>query len=334
MGVLVNKKQAQYATSGFYAKRCNPDGTMAHGQRTLGFAGAIDITPVLDNSNTAKMQIKVGTGPWQVKNVDFSLADPSALTVTAAVTALTAAVFTGCAFSVDPDTGRLLLKASDTGQTEIQVYGYLAGALNFGGCRTFEGLGCYYVDYITADDTITIQPAVQKDDNERIELEGSHGTKTTVIIAGGRNGEDLAVTTKPLDFEFQQMVQGGRYKRATTTTPAEYEPPLPGDPAVAGNPLLTIVKVDPLYAPNVENLEGQEIAVKTALYYAAIGSVGDESGGAKSLAQFAYNFSTGTYTDEKGVQHANPLHKSYTSAQWEAFNLKALLERPLDEDAA
>jgi hypothetical protein len=334
MGVLVNKKQAQYATSGFYAKRCNPDGTMAHGQRTLGFAGIIDISSVLDSSNIAKLQVKVGTGPWQIKAVDFSTAVPEALTVTAAVTALTAADFTGCGFSADPDTGRLLLKATDAGQTEIQIYGYLAGALNFGGGRVFEGMGCYYVDYVTKDDTVTIQPTVQKDDNERIEQEGSHGTKTTVIIAGGRNGEDLVITTKPLDFEFQQMVQGGKYKRATITDPVQYEPPLPGDPAVAGNPLLTIVKVDPLYAPNVESLEGQEVAVKTATYYAMIGSVGDESGGAKSLTQFQYNFSSGTYTDENGVQHANPLHRAYTSAQWEALNLKDLIERPIEEDAA
>jgi hypothetical protein len=333
MGVLVNRKQAQYATSGFYAKRCNPDGTMAHGQRTLGFIGAIDIVSVLDSSNTAKMQIKVGTGPWQVKVVDFSSANPGALTVTAAATALTAAAFSGCTFNADTETGRLILKASDAGQTEIQVYGYLAGALNFGGCRPFEGMGCYYVDYITQDDTVSIQPAVQKDDNERIEQEGSHGTKTALIIAGGRNGEDLAVTAKPLDFELQQMVQGGKYRQATVTGPAEYEPPLPGDPAVAGNPLMTVVKVDPLYAPNVESLEGQEIAVKTALYYAMIGSVGDESGGAKSLTQFTYNFSCGVYTDENGELHSNPLHRSYTSSQWEAFNLKALLERPLDDAA-
>jgi hypothetical protein len=329
MGVLVNRKQAQFATRGFYAKRCNPDGTMAHGQRTLGFAGVIDITPVL-TGNVAELQIKVGTAPWQKKTVDFAGVSASALTVSAAVTKLNAAAFTGCAFIADPDTGRLLLKASDTGQTEIQIYGYLAGALNFGGSRAFEGLGCYYVDYLTQDDTITIQPAVQKSENERIEQEGSHGTKTTVIIAGGRNGEDLTITAKPLDFEFQQMIQGGRYKQATVTTPAEYEPPLPLDPDVAGNRLLTIVKVDPLYAPNVESLEGQEIAVKTALYYAMIGSVGDESGGAKSLTQFTYTFSSGTYTDENGVQHANPLHRSYTSAQWEAFNLNALIERPLD----
>jgi hypothetical protein len=331
--VPVNRKQAQYATSGFYAKRCNPDGTMAHGQRTLGFAGVIDITPVLDISNTATLQVKVGTGPWQMKNVDFSSANPGDLTVTAAVTALAAAAFADCAFSVDTASGRLLLKASDAGEREIQIYGYLAGALNFGGCRAFEGMGCYYVDYVTADDTVTIQPAVQKDDNERIEQEGSHGTKTTVIIAGGRNGEDLAITTKPLDFEFQQMVQGGKYRRATVTDPAEYEPPLAGDPAVAGNPLLSIVKVDPLYAPNVESLEGQEVAVKTALYYAMIGSVGDESGGAKALTQFSYNFSSGTYTDENGTMHANPLHRSFSPAQWEALNITALLERPLDDAA-
>jgi hypothetical protein len=328
--ILVNRKQAQYATSGFIAKRANPDGTMATGQRTLGFAGIIDITAVLDSANSAQLQVKVGTGPWQLKVVNFTAATPASLNVTA----LNAAGFTGCTFSADAATGRLLLKATDTAQTEIQIYGYVAGALNFGGGRAFEGMGCYYVDYVTADDTITIQPAVQKDENARIEQEGSHGTKTTLIIAGGRNGEDLTITTKPLDFEFQQMVQGGKYKRATLTAPAEYEPPLPTDKAIIGNPLLTIIKVDPLYAPNTESTEGQEIAVKTATYFSMIGSVGDESGGAKSLAQFTYTFSSGVYTDENGIQHANPLHKSYTAAQWEALAMEALVARPQDTDAA
>jgi hypothetical protein len=303
---------------------------MATGQRTLGFAGAIDITPVL-TGNSAELRIKVGTGAWQTKTVSFASATPASLTVSAAVTALNAAAFTGCTFSADAASGRLLLRATETGQTEIQIYGYLAGALNFGNCRAFEGLGCYYRDYITEDDTITIQPAVQKDDNERIEQEGSHGTKTTIVIAGGRNGEDLTVTTKPLDYEFWQMVQGGKYKRGTATAPAEYEPPLPGDPAVIGAPLMTILKVDPIYPANIESLEGQEIVAKTSLYYATLGSVGDESGGAKSLTQFTYTFSAGIYVDEGGVKHANPLNKQYTSGQWEALNLRGLI-LPQPED--
>jgi hypothetical protein len=330
MGVITNRKGAQYATSGFIAKRCNPDGTMANGQRTLGFAGAIDITPVL-TGNSADLQIKVGTAPWQKKTVSFSAASPAALTVSAAAAALNAAAFTGCSFSADPGTGRLLLKAADTGQTEIQIYGYLAGALNFGNCRGFEGMGCYYRDYSGDDDTVTIQPAVQKDENERIEQEGSHGTKTTIIIAGGRNGEDITVTAKPLDYEFQQMVQGGKYKKGTVTAPAEYEPPLPGDPEVAGAPLLTILKIDPVYAANTESLEGQEAAVKTSLYYATLGSVGDESGGAKSLTQFSYTFSAGVYIDENGERHANPHNFLYTTAQWEALDFRALVAPPLDD---
>jgi hypothetical protein len=330
MGVVTNKKGAQYATSGFIAKRCNPDGTMATGQRTLGFAGAVDITPVL-TGNSAELRIKVGADAWQTKTVSFASATPAALTVANAVTALNAAAFTGCVFSADAASGRLLLRATDTGQTEIQIYGYLAGALNFGNCRAFEGLGCYYRDYTTEDDTVTVQPAVQKDDNERIEQEGSHGTKTTVVIAGGRNGEDLTVTTKPLDYEFWQMVQGGKYRRGTATAPAEYEPPLPGDPAVIGAPLMTILKIDPVYPANIESLEGQEIAAKTSLYYAALGAVGDESGGAKSLTQFTYTFSAGIYVDENGVKRSNPLNKLYTAGQWEALNLRGLI-LPQPED--
>ena len=75
------------------------------------------------------------------------------------------------------------------------------------------------------------------------------------------------------------------------------------------------------------------MAIKTAIYYSAIGSVGDESGGAKTLSSFTYTFNSGIYTDENGVQHANPLHKSYTSAQWEALRFPDLIERPQDTEA-
>jgi hypothetical protein len=329
--ILTNRKTAQYATSGFIAKRCNPDGTMAHGQRALGFAGVIDIAPALTGGK-ADLQVKVGAAPWQLQEVDFSSASPGQLTPSAAAVALQAAGFTGCIFSVDAGTGRLLLKATAATETEIQIYGYLAGALNFGACRYLEGMGCHYVDYFSNDDTISIQPSVQKDDNGRIEQEGSHGTKTTVILAGGRNGEDLAITTKPLDFEFWQMVQGGKYTRGTVSTPAKYEPPLPGDKNTSGAPNLTIIKFDPLYMANTESVEGQEIAMKTATYYSVIGGVGDESGGAKTLASFTYTFNAGVYTDENGVQHANPLHQSYTDAQWEARRVFDLIERPMDVD--
>jgi hypothetical protein len=80
-----------------------------------------------------------------------------------------------------------------------------------------------------------------------------------------------------------------------------------------------------------KSLEGQEIAAKTSLYYATLGSVGDEAGGAKSLTSFSYTFNAGIYLDENGVPHANPLNKLYTSAQWEALNIKGLLEPPLDD---
>jgi hypothetical protein len=332
MGVIINRKIDQFATSGFYAKRCNPDRTMATGQRTLGFKDTIDITSVLDTSDAATLLIKVGNGPWQSKSIDFTGSSPSALTVSAAVTLLNGAGFSGCTFAVDSATHRLLLKATSSTEKEIQIYGYLAGALHFGNCRAFQGLGCYYLDYITRDDTVSIAQAVNKDDNEKIEQEGSHGTKTIVVIAGNRNGEDLTITTKPLDFEFQQMVQGGRYKKGTSTEPVEYAPPLPGERLVIGPPLMTIVKVDPLYTPNIESTMGQDVAIRTALYYSAIGSVGDESNGAKSLVNFTATFSAGVYVDESGVEHSNPLYHSYTKDQWESLNLVDLIKPPDEID--
>jgi hypothetical protein len=325
--IAINKRLEKFATKGFIAKRCNPDGTMAHGQRTLGFLDTKDITPVLTSSK-ASLQIKVGTAAWQVKEVTFTA--PSALTVAAAVTALNAAAFTGCTFSTDADTGRLLLKATSTSETEIQIYGYLAGALEFGDCRAFEGLGCYYIDYTNEDETISAQQTVDREEDEQIDHEGGQGLKTTVIFPGARNGEEVSFTVRPEDLEFKQIIDGGRYKLGTSTAPAEYEPPLSMEFVNRPKPSITIMMIDIMYPPNLQSKYALNVAVETTTYYNCLGTVGDPGNGAsKSFIDHSYTFKAKEYVDEHGITHANPLYKMYTPIQWKAFNLSALIERPV-----
>jgi hypothetical protein len=130
---------------------------MPTADRLLGFTGTIDITSVLGAQNSAVLAVKIDRQAWQEKTVNFSAATPAALTVDAAVSVLNAAGFTGVIFEKDPGTGRLNMKASsvvtfpitwiEAGKertilmykTETQIYGDLAGALDFGQCRQNGG---------------------------------------------------------------------------------------------------------------------------------------------------------------------------------------------------
>jgi hypothetical protein len=316
---------AQYASRGFMIKRCNPDGKIADAQNMTGFVGEIDITPILTDGK-AKLTIKVGQAPQATKEVDFTGKSPEALTPTAAIEALTAASFTGVEFLINADTGRLQVAPTDSTVKDLQIYGTLAGALNFGNCRLNEGLGCYYLFYVD-DEVINVAPTVDRTENENIDLEGAQGTLTRITIKGHRNGVNIAVTSKFLDYELQQMIEGGKYFVGTVETPAKYEPPLSSD---TRDMLCTLETFDPMYDRG-QSLEGQEIAIKSNLYYSVIGASGDVATGAKTIAQFTYNFSANEYKDNDGVLHNPPTESLFSPAQWEARNVLGL---KLDFDAA
>src|SRR5678815_4916266 len=105
----VNKK-ARFATEGFRVKRSNPDGTVPTASRFVGFANTTDLSDVLDDTlDTADLTIKIDNGTEEKKTVDLSAAvDKAAVTVDEAVTALTAATFTGITWSKETATGRLM----------------------------------------------------------------------------------------------------------------------------------------------------------------------------------------------------------------------------------
>jgi hypothetical protein len=124
--------------------RQNPGGKSAYLQGyLLGFSGTANLEGAVDQeTKKGRLKIKVGGGATQSKEVDFTGTDIAGLTPADAVGALEAAGFTGCEFSVDPETKRLKLAPTDKVRF-IQIYGDLAAALNFGNCKKGEGKGCY-----------------------------------------------------------------------------------------------------------------------------------------------------------------------------------------------
>jgi hypothetical protein len=142
---ITTKRYYELFETKWCVMRQNPGGSSPRVKGCLlGFVGTVNILEALDPaSKSAPVKIKVGGGPVQMKNVNFSTFSPTALTPSSAAAALNAAAFTGCSFSVDAGTGRLKLAPSGSGVMYIQIYSDLAGALNFGNCRYTEGKGCY-----------------------------------------------------------------------------------------------------------------------------------------------------------------------------------------------
>jgi hypothetical protein len=313
MAVEVTKNKARFALEGFRVKRCNPDKTYAGPQRTLGFTGEIDLTGILDNDK-APLSVKIDGGPWQEENVDFSAATITAVNPSNAVTALNAAGFSGVTFSVNPVTGRLM--ASAAGAFELQIKGELAGALDFGQCRKYGGLGVYYIKYFN-DETIGVTLPNDMKEKEEIDLEGAKGTITRMVIPAKRLGVSPSITAKFKNDELLQMIQGGEYVPSDGAEPAVYLPPTS---QANGSPLFSLDVIAPLYGDGTSTVD-QVTHFDRRLFWCCTGTEGDVPMEAKAWAQFAYNINATEYTDENGVLLPADKRFEYTLEQFEALKV-------------
>jgi len=324
MAVELEDLMAQFATTGFVIRRTNPGGRIASAERLLGFAGVVDLAGAVDaDTKKGTVRLKRNTQEWFDVELDFSpvasiIEATVQETVTVFNTALALAAVSDIAASVDADTSRLKLAlTSAVPYPDLQIKSKLAGALNFGGCRLNEGLGSYWKKYIN-DEVKSIAPAVDRTENENIDSEGALGTITRITIKGHRNGTALVITTKFLDQELKQMVEGGKFYPSDGIHPAGYEPPLSDDQST---PNCTVITFSPMYDKGQSNA-GQEIAYKSDTYYACLGTVGDVSSDSKAIADHTYNLTANEYKDENGTRHAPPKEGLYTPAQWEALNVR------------
>jgi len=317
---ITTKKLWELCEISWLMQRQNPGGKSPHLQGyLLGFAGTINILDAIDPSTkTGQIKIKVGNGAVQVQTVNFSTANPAELTPSAAVTALEAAGFTDCEFSIDAETNRLKL-APDSGKW-IQIYGDLAAALNFGNCRNGEGKGCYLWPSFNGD-LKTVAETEEWSEDKKIENDSPFGNKVSYTVPGKRGGTKLVITDRLASTEAKQMINGGIWLSGDANTPETYEPPVASGDKTRRVDVFTFSKV---FEKN-DNTEGDEKFVRERAYIGGVGHM-NRTGGSGSWSDGEYSLTFGTYIGDDGKEHASPKESNYTQSQWEALNLDGVLE--------
>lgn len=293
--------------------RLNPDGTIPSKNRLIGFTGTVDLSSVLTLS-VADLSIKIDDGDAETQSVDFSgAADEMAVTVAEAVSALTAASFTGMTFSVDSGTGRLKCVAASG--TVIQITGDLAAALDFGQGVAHGGQGLEMIN-VFSDRTISITFPKNVKDKEEIDTEGAKGTVTRMIIGAKLLGLSPVISMKDKDYDVLELVQGGTYDRTNNT----YDPPLS---TRQESPKFMVEAFSPLYGEGnnkIEDVAGYE----KILLRNCIGLEGDVPIEAKSWATYAYNLEATEYTDENGTLMPAYQEATLTESAFEALNVESI----------
>lgn len=286
---MINRK-TRFATEGLRLMRSNPDGTLPTKDRLIGFANTADLSAVLASSK-ANLSVKVD-GVVQTKEVDFTAAsDEEAVTVAEAVTALTAAAFTGFTFSADAATGRL--KAVSSTGSYVQVYGPLAAALDFGQGIAFGGNGLEFIRFFN-DETVSIGLPKSVKEKEEIDLEGANGNITRMVIGAKLLGLSPVLTLKVKDYELLELVQGGDFDRVANT----YDPPNSDE---SEHPVFWAEIFSPIYSSGVNKRE-DVAGYEKLLLRSCIGMEGDVPMEAKAWAQYAFNLEATEYEDAAGVK--------------------------------
>ena len=320
--VITTKKLWELFEVAWLMMRQNPGGKSPYQQGyLLGFAGTINILDAIDPATkTGQIKIKVGNGTVQVKNVNFTSANPAALTPSAAATALTAAGFTGCAFSVDSGTNRLKLAPTAVGVKWIQIYGDVAAALNFGNCRYSEGKGCYLLPSFDGD-LKTVAETEEWGEDKKIENDSPLGTKVTYTVPGKRGGTGIVLTDRLSSREAKQMINGGIWTGGDADKPEVYEPPVASGDDTQRVDVFTFSKI---FEKN-ENTAGDEAFVRERMYIGGVGHM-KRAGGSGSWSDSEYTLTFGTYMGDDNKEHASPRETDYSQAQWEALNLNGVFE--------
>ena len=307
--------------------RQNPGGKSAYLQGyLLGFAGTVDISGVIDpETKKGRIKLKVGNKPAQIKDIDFSGIDVTEVTPSEAADLLQRAGFEGCVFGIDFETRRLKLAPSDDKIRLVQIYGDLAGAFNFGNCRSGEGKGCYLWASMDGDLKSVAETEKWSEDKE-IKNESPLGNDVTYTKPGKRGGTQIVVTDRLSSREAKQMINGGIWKSGDPETPEEYEPPVAGSDDTRRVDVFTFSDV---FDKN-NNTAGDELFVRERMYIGGVGHM-TRTGGAGNWTDSEYTLTFGTYTGDDKKEHASPKEKDYTQAQYEAYGLSGVLEPDWDD---
>jgi hypothetical protein len=325
------ERKARFAASGYVIRNTNGDGTSASPQRLLGARENLNLNvsrsgmSILDGSGKAYLLVRRDSTD-ELKMVDFSGAlNLSAVTPSEVVIALNAAGFTDMEAIIDNATGRPNLRCTNPDIRYTQVFGYLAGALGFGGGKAFRSMGSFFYDGLTRDDVITIARTDQRSDDTNVDQQGGgKGTLTRIVVKGKRIGAQYALNIKQDDNLLMQIVEGGELIAGIDGIPTQYNTPLPDDDV--GERGIELYKFIPLYLDGTQSGISQETDVKVEHCFYGSMTAGDPTEGAMALANFNYTYDSGIkYIDENGVARSQPETRQYSIDEWEGEKIVASL---------
>lgn len=331
------EKVAEFSALGVIFRRGNFDGTHATKDRMLGGVGPFDLTQVregikLTEQNALKYTGILGLGVDDkhytvpvIFDTDGAVADITAVTVAETVAAINTAlalVTVGAGnlgewLEAEVLNNALNIKVKSGKESVVsytQAFGYLAGALGFGGGKAFHGLGSFFRNYVTDDDVITASRADQRTDDQKIEqMGGGRNTSTSITITGEKTGSIYSVNVKPRDLILVQMFEGGELllHPEASNKPHSYR-------LIKGteiDAMIEMYRLAPMYPANQDSKQGQEIGVVMEHVYAGAGSIGDRTDGAMTLSSFNYTIDAGAY-NLGGRTITQPEELEFNKALW------------------
>ena len=320
--MITTKRLYELFETKWLMERQNPGGKSPYLQGyLLGFTGIINILKALDPvSKKGIVKIKIGNGEVQTEEVDFSTADPDELTPEAAAEALNAAGFTLCTFSVDDETGRLMLSPDDASIKWVQIYGDVAAALQFGNCRLNEGKGCYIWASFDGD-LKSVAETEQWSEDKVIQNDSPRGDPVKFTSPGKRTGTQIVLTDRISSRAAKQMINGGRWLAGAVDKPEVYEPPVVGNNTETGR--VDVFTYSEIFDKN-NSTEGDEAFIRERMYIGCVGKT-IPSGGAGSHKDSQYTLTAADYTDADGEEHASPRESDFTQAQWDALQMSGVI---------
>jgi hypothetical protein len=226
---------------------------------------------------------------------------------------------------IDNATGRPNFRSTDPNIKYTQVFGYLAGALGFGGGKAFRSMGSFFYDGLTRDDVITIARTDQRSEDTNVDLQGGgKGTLTRIVVKGKKTGVQYAINIKQDDNLLMQMVEGGELVAGIDGIPTQYSTPLPEDDV--GERGIELFKFIPLYLDGTQSSISQETDIKVEHCFYGSMTAGDPAEGAMALANFNYTYDAGIkYIDENGAAKSQPETKQYSIDEWEGEKIVSAL---------
>jgi hypothetical protein len=334
-------------------RRQNPGGYSASITRCLyGFAGSVDLTPLLDANKKAVLKLRVGSAVPVAHLVDFSsVVDPAFATV-AEVAAAVQAAFPAASdyITVTQETagdniGRLKIVNAhpftptanfasyyyDPISRAVQVYGDLAAALEFGGCAYRHGYGCYFIgnfkDYVKS--CIFTR---NWDDDTAIEDDNQKGSKVSLQLAGRRGDATLDMLTQFVSNEWSQVFNGGIWLKGdgTPENPEYYSES--ADDETRDNMRVDVHSFVDGYQQRKSNLGSGQGWVEEM----GLGGIGhyvkDQSAGAIANGHITLTFSSVLNPNYPGGERErpNPEIRKYSNAAYDAADIESLLVEDWD----